>query len=111
MTPAPGTPWSWRLGLAVGIVALTTVAYVGQDRLGARGQALIGVVCFLAVALTFSTNIRAINRRTVFTGIGLQLFLAVMILKVQPVRDVFEWMGGVARQFLDFSSEGGRFVF
>ncbi len=111
MTPAPGTPWSWRLGLAIGIVALTTVAYVGQEALGARGQALIGVFCFLAVALTFSTNIRAINRRTVFTGIGLQLFLALMILKVPPVRSAFEWVGGAAKQFLEFASAGAKFVF
>ena len=111
MTPAPGTPWSWRLGLAVVIVALTTVAYLGQDVLGPRGQATIGVVCFLSVALACSANIRAINRRTVLTGIALQVFLAVMILKVQPVRDVFEWMGAVAKQFLAFSSKGGEFVF
>src|SRR5690349_21677460 len=85
-----GTPWSWRLGLLAAIVGLTTLAYLGQDFLGTRGQALIGVVCFLSVGLACSTNIRAINWRTVGTGIGLQVFLALMILKVPPVRDAFE---------------------
>ncbi|HKB03201.1 MAG TPA: nucleoside transporter C-terminal domain-containing protein [Gemmataceae bacterium] len=109
--PASGTPWSWRLGLAAAVVALTTAAYLGQATLGPRGQAAIGVVCFLGVALVFSTNIRAINRRTVLTGILLQVTLAVLILKVGPVREAFEWMGKVAKQFLEFSSAGGKFVF
>jgi concentrative nucleoside transporter, CNT family len=109
--PAPGTPWSWRLGLAAAVVGLTTLAYLGQDSLGPRGQAAIGVVCFLGVALVFSTNVRAISRRTVLTGILLQVTLAVLILKVGPVREAFEWMGKVAKQFLEFSSAGGKFVF
>src|SRR5262245_48655375 len=109
--PASGTPWSWRLGLIAFIVALTTATYFNQSTLGVRGQAAIGVVCFLGVAITCSTNIRAINLRTVLSGIMLQVFLAVMILRFPPVRSAFEWMGGVAKQFLAFSSEGGRFVF
>jgi CNT family concentrative nucleoside transporter len=110
-TPSAGTPWSWRLVLAAGIGGLTTLACLGQAALGPRGQAAIGVVCFLSVAIACSTNIRAINWRTVASGIGLQVFLALMILKVPPVRAAFEWMGGVAKHFLGFSSEGGKFVF
>jgi len=105
------TPWSWRAGLAVIVVGLTTFAYLNQSLLGPRGQAAIGVVCFLSLALVCSTNIRAINRRTVFSGIGLQVFLALMILKVPPVRQAFEWMGKVAKKFLEFSGEGAHFVF
>jgi CNT family concentrative nucleoside transporter len=110
--PVPaGTPWTWRLGLVLGIIGLTTVAYLGQDRLGPRGQAIIGVFTFLYVALACSTDIRAINWRTVLSGIGLQVFLALMILRVPPVRHAFEWAGAVAKQFLEFSGEGGKFVF
>jgi concentrative nucleoside transporter, CNT family len=109
--PAPGTPWSWRLGLAAAVVGLTTLAYLGQDTLGPRGQAAIGVVCFIGVALACSTNVRAINLRTILSGIGLQVFLAVLILKVPPVRHGFEWVGMAAKQFLEFSSAGGKFVF
>jgi concentrative nucleoside transporter, CNT family len=110
-SPSAGTPWSWRLGLLFGIVTLTTVAYVGQSTLGPRGQAALGVISFLAVGLACSTNIRSINWRTVGTGIALQVFLAVMILRVEFVFNAFKWMGGVAKQFLAFSSEGGKFVF
>jgi concentrative nucleoside transporter, CNT family len=109
--PPAGTPWTWRLGLIAAIVGLTTLAYLGQSTLGPRGQATIGVVCFLSVALAFSTNIRAINPRTILTGIGLQIFLALLILKVPLVRDAFEWMGNAAKQFLEFANAGAKFVF
>src|SRR5256885_6119684 len=56
-TPPAGTPWSWRAGLTLGIIGLTTVAWLGQSTLGPRGQAAIGVICFLSVGLACSTNI------------------------------------------------------
>jgi CNT family concentrative nucleoside transporter len=110
-TSSAATPWSWRLGLFAIVAALATAAYVGQTYLGPRWQAVLGVFVFLSVALACSTNIRAINWRTVGAGFALQIFLAVMILQVKPVREAFEWLGGVAKQFLAFSSEGGKFVF
>jgi CNT family concentrative nucleoside transporter len=109
--PPAGTPWTWRLGLIAAAIGLTTLAYLGQSTLGPRGQAAIGVVCFLSVAMACSTNIRAINPRTILTGIGLQIFLALLILKVPPVRYAFEWMGNAAKQFLEFANAGAKFVF
>jgi CNT family concentrative nucleoside transporter len=108
---AAGTPWSWRVGLFAAVAVLAILASVGQSVLGPRGQAVLGVFAFLFVALACSTDIKAINRRTVLTGIGLQIFLALLILRFPPVRSAFEWVGGVAKQFLAFSSEGGKFVF
>jgi CNT family concentrative nucleoside transporter len=43
-------------------------------------------------------------------GILLQVTLAILILKVGPVRTGFEWLGRVAKQFLEFSYEGAKFV-
>src|SRR5262245_16151834 len=110
-SPPAGTPWPWRLGLAAAVVTLTVIAYFGQSVLGPRGQAAIGIVTFLGVALTFSTDVRAINRRTFITGFLLQVSLALIILHVRPVRAAFEAAGDVAKQFLEFSSVGGKFVF
>jgi len=103
-------PLWWRFAIGAGIVVLTTLAWIGQETLGRRIQAGIGIVCFLGIAAMFSTNLRALNRRTVITGFLLQLTLAVLILKVEPVRDVFEWIGKAAKQFLDFSYAGAKFV-
>jgi concentrative nucleoside transporter, CNT family len=81
-TPSTSTPWFWRVGIAAAVGALTAFACLNQSTLGPRGQAAIGIVCFLGVALTFSTNIRAIKLRTVVTGFLLQVCLALLILKV-----------------------------
>jgi concentrative nucleoside transporter, CNT family len=110
-TPSTSTPWFWRVGIAAAVGALTAFACLNQSTLGPRGQAAIGIVCFLGVALTFSTNIRAIKLRTVVTGFLLQVCLALLILKVGPVREAFEWMGRAAKQFLEFSFKGAEFVF
>jgi len=110
-TPSNSTPWFWRVGIAASVVAMTAFAYLNQSTLGPRGQAAIGIVCFLGVALTFSSNIRAVNIRTVVTGFLLQVCLALLILKVGPVREAFEWMGRAAKQFLEFSFKGAEFVF
>ena len=42
---------------------------------------LIGIVFILGIAFLMSNNKKAINLRTVLVGLGLQLFLAVFILK------------------------------
>jgi CNT family concentrative nucleoside transporter len=112
MAPSqPGTPWFVRVVFFAGVVALTAAAWFSRDTIGVRGQSVTGIACFLGIAFACSTNVRAVNARTVIAGFLLQLFLAVMILQVRPVRDAFEWMGGVAKQFLSFSSKGGEFVF
>jgi concentrative nucleoside transporter, CNT family len=110
-TPASGTPRLARVFILACVVALASLAWLIRDTIGVRGQAVFGIACFLGVAFGCSTNIWAVRRRTVITGFLLQIFLALMILRVEPVRQAFEWMGSVAKQFLSFSSRGGEFVF
>lgn len=97
--------------IAAGIVALTVLAYLTQSAIGPRGQSVIGLVVFLGIATLFSANVRGINRRVVFTGLGLQFGLAILILRVGVVRDGFDEVGKAVQQFLDFSLEGARFVY
>lgn len=105
------TPLWWRFAIGAAIVVFTTIACISQEALGRRGQAAIGIFCFLGTAAMFSTNLRALNRRTIIMGILLQVTIALLVLRVEPVRDVFEWMGKVAKQFLAFSYAGASFVF
>ena len=50
----------------------------------ARGcRRSLGIVCFIAVVAAFSTNLRAVNWRTVGWGIALQVGLALLILKLE----------------------------
>jgi CNT family concentrative nucleoside transporter len=111
-----GTPRTWRLALAVVVLALAATAYLAADVLGPRGQSALGVVCFLGVAGVVSADLRAINWRTVGWGIALQVSLALFVLKFEvaghrPGKEFFEAAAGVAKKFLAFSDEGGKFVF
>ncbi len=109
--PIPETSRIWKIAIGLGVVILTTFACLAQSHLHPRQQAAIGVVCFLGIAFFFSNNIRQVNRRTVLSGFALQLTLAILILKIQPVQLVFIELGAAAKQFLAFSWEGAKFVF
>src|ERR1700722_6851922 len=79
----PPTPFAWRVALAIVVVALTVAATFGGGVLGARGQAALGVLCFLSIAAMFSANLRALNWRTIGFGFALQVLLALFVLKFE----------------------------
>lgn len=107
----PRTPWSWRLGIAAAVGAIVAAAYLLQPTIGTRGQAFAGVFCFFGIVAMFSTNLRAVNWRTIGFGILLQLTLAVLVLKVPVVHKGFEAAGGVVTKLIGFSNKGSEFVF
>ena len=43
---------------------------------------MVGIFCFFGLVAMFSSNLRAVNWRTIGWGIGLQLILAVLVLPV-----------------------------
>lgn len=107
----PPTPLTWRFAIAFAILALAGGSYVLQPVVGVRGQAFAGIFCFFGVVALFSTNLRAVNWRTIGWGLVLQIVLALLVLKVDAVYRAFEAVGGVVKQFISFSDEGARFVF
>ena len=76
-----------------------------------RFTGIIGIVVILGLAYLWSNNRKAINYRLVITGLILQVVLAVFILKVPVGQTIFSWMGKGINKLLDFSQEGGLFVF
>jgi CNT family concentrative nucleoside transporter len=58
-----------------------------------------------------STNLRAVNWQTIAWGFGLQLILALLVLKVDAVYWAFERVGEVVKAFIGFSDKGAEFVF
>jgi CNT family concentrative nucleoside transporter len=72
---------------------------------------ILGLVVMLGAAWFFSTNRRAIRLKTVAWGLGLQFVLAVLVLKVEFGRRVFEVAGEGVKWLLNFSYAGARFVF
>jgi concentrative nucleoside transporter, CNT family len=107
----PVTSTRSRIAILLAVIALYLLAWFSQAIIGARGQALFGIVCFLSVAAACSDNIKNVHWRTIATGLGLQLLLGVLILQVDAVYQVFEWLGALVATFLDFANRGAEFVF
>jgi CNT family concentrative nucleoside transporter len=105
------TPLSWRLMILIAVATIGIGAYLLQPSIGVRGQAFAGIVCFFGIVAAFSTNLRAVNWRTIACGFGLQLILALLVLKVPAVTHAFEAAAAVVRKFIDFSDAGAKFVF
>ncbi|MDB5339574.1 MAG: nupX [Planctomycetaceae bacterium] len=113
------TPLSWRLAILVGIVSIAVMAYVLQGAIGLRGQAIAGVIVFFGLVAGSSSNLRAVNWRTIGWGFGLQLVLAILVLKgrfavggqIYSVKGGIERIGEVFKAFVGFSDRGAEFVF
>ena len=76
-----------------------------------RFTGVIGIIIILGLAFLWSNNRKKINYRLVITGLLLQIALAIFILKVPIGKDIFFWLGKAINKLLDFSKEGGLFVF
>lgn len=104
-----------RAAIAVAVL-LGLAAYLLRHTIppGARGA--IGVACFIAVVVACSTRPSRINWRTVAMGIGLQLLLALFILRFEvggwrPGYALFQSIADGVKRFLEFTSAGSQFVF
>jgi CNT family concentrative nucleoside transporter len=76
-----------------------------------RFAGLIGFALIIGIAFLMSNNRRAVNYRLVISGLLLQLALAFFILKVPLGQVIFAKLGYFITRLLDFSLEGGKFVF
>ncbi len=74
-------------------------------------RGVLGYGVFFGVAIACSVNRRAISRRVVLGGIGLQVLAAWLILRFPPVRAVVEAVGRGLVALMDFTREGTIFVF
>ncbi len=72
---------------------------------------LIGIALIFGIAFLFSNNRKAINYRLILSGIGLQIFIAVLVLKVPPVTRFFQFLGKGMQKIEQFAKEGANFVY
>lgn len=75
----------------------------------ARG--CLGLVVLLGICYLLSSNRKAISWRIVYIGIGLQLVLALSILKIPFVSDIFDWFAKMFERTLSYSQKGAEFLF
>ncbi len=76
-----------------------------------RFHGLIGIVLILSIAFLFSNNRYKINLRLVVSGILLQVCLALMILKVEFIKNIFQWLGHQMTHIEAFAKQGAAFVY
>lgn len=72
---------------------------------------LVGLLSMLVVAYALSSNRKAINWRTVITGVLIQFFFALIILKTNVGRGFFEGAKDVVNGLLAYTNEGTNFIF
>jgi CNT family concentrative nucleoside transporter len=74
-------------------------------------RGLLGMACLIGIAWLFSAKRREVNWRVVGTGLGIQLLVAIGILYVPGVQDLFEFIGRLFVKVLDFTRAGSEFLF
>ena len=72
---------------------------------------LIGFVGLILLAFPFSVNYRNIKYKYIFYGVGSQLILAVVLLKLPFVISFFEFLGNGVTVLQNATIEGASFVF
>ncbi len=70
-----------------------------------------GLLCMLLIAYLFSSDKKAINWKTVGSGIILQVVFGLIILKTGFGRSIFDTARELFTGILDFTNEGSRFIF
>jgi CNT family concentrative nucleoside transporter len=73
-------------------------------------RGLIGIAVILSLAFIFSSQRKSISKRTVFMGLGVQILLALAVLKLAPVQWLFEFVGKIFVKILDFTRDGSVFL-
>lgn len=76
-----------------------------------RLMSLVGLFLMLLIAYGLSTSRGHIRWRTVLTGVGLQFFLGLLILKTTAGQAVFEGARSGFESLLAFTNEGSAFIF
>ncbi len=107
----PSTPWTWRARLGLTVVLLCLFSWFARSWLTPRGQSAIGLIALLTLVAALSTNLRAVNWRTIAAGLILQLGLALFILYTPQGEALFKALGQAVGEFLNFANKGATFVF
>lgn len=74
-------------------------------------RGLLGMIVLLAIAVACSSNRKKIPWKTVGIGLLIQLTLAIGILRVGWVQQIFEGIGKLFVSILDFTNAGSIFLF
>ena len=72
---------------------------------------LMGLAVLLAIAWVFSNNRSEVDWRVVVTGVSLQIVFAIFVILTPWGTMVFDAIGSVFVQIINFTNEGSAFIF
>jgi CNT family concentrative nucleoside transporter len=73
-------------------------------------RGVLGMLALLLIAYFFSSNKKAINWKTVLIGLAAQMLLAIGVLKITFIKNIFEFVGKIFVLILDFTRAGSEFL-
>ena len=74
-------------------------------------RGILGMIVLIIIAFLFSANRLAIQWKKVGIGLALQLLIAIGVLKVNFVKVIFEFVGGIFIEILEYTKAGSKFLF
>lgn len=78
--------------------------------IGSVWRGVLGMISLLLLAYFFSSKKSAINWKTVMVGLAAQMLLALGVLKVTFIKNIFEFVGKIFVLILDFTRAGSEFL-
>ncbi|WP_053973248.1 NupC/NupG family nucleoside CNT transporter [Polaribacter dokdonensis] len=74
-------------------------------------RGVLGMFSLIVIAFLFSSNKKAIDWKKVGIGLSIQLLIAIGVLKVAFIQKVFEFIGGIFIEILEYTKAGSEFLF
>ncbi len=74
-------------------------------------RGLLGMGILIIIAWLFSSNRKAVDWKVVGKGLAIQLGLALSILYIPIVADIFNFLGKAFAEILEFTKVGSEFLF
>jgi len=74
-------------------------------------RGLLGIIALVFISFLFSSNKKAINWKVVGIGLAFQLLIAIGVLKIEFIKMIFEFIGGLFVEILEFTKAGSKFLF
>ncbi|KAM9251345.1 solute carrier family 28 member 3 [Cariama cristata] len=106
--------WFWMKWVLCAALIITIICWLAFDTAKRGSHQLIsfgGLVMYVLMMFIFSKYPTRVAWRPVFSGIGMQFILGLLILRTKVGFDVFNWIGVQIQTFLEYSDTGAKFVF
>ena len=78
---------------------------------GSLWRGVLGMFALLVIAFLFSSNKKAIDWKKIGIGLAIQLIIAIGVLKVKFIQVIFDFIGEIFIDILEYTKAGSAFLF